>query len=151
MVGSVAEREVAKISAGDLGQAELSTGERVDGKVRFVSKSSDAVTRTFEVQLEVPNTDGSLRDGLTADIRIFADRRDAHLVPRAALTFDDEGRIGVRVVNADQTVGFSEVSLLGEAENGVFVSGLQGAPRVIVRGQDFVAEGQKVLASETKS
>lgn len=150
VVGSVSEREVAKIEQGDLGVAELATGERVEGVVRFVSKASDAATRTFEVQLEVPNADGALRDGVTADMTIAAERRTAHLVPRAALTFDDRGRLGVRTVGADDTVSFNEVQLLGESDGGAFVAGLDGAPRLITRGQEFVSNGQKVAVTEQK-
>ncbi|NWG70723.1 MAG: efflux RND transporter periplasmic adaptor subunit [Parvularculaceae bacterium] len=150
VVGSVSEREVAKIEQGDLGVAELATGERVEGVVRFVSKASDAATRTFEVQLEDPNADGALRDGVTADMTIAAERRTAHLVPRAALTFDDRGRLGVRTVGADDTVAFNEVQLLGESDEGAFVAGLDGAPRLITRGQEFVSNGQKVAVTEQK-
>lgn len=151
VVGAVSEREVAKIAQGDKGVAQLSTGERVEGVVRFVSKSSDEATRTFEVQLEVPNTDGALRDGVTADLTIAADRRTAHLVPRSTLVFDDRGRLGVRTVMADDTVAFVAVTLLGETDAGVYVAGLDGAPRLVTRGQDFVADGEKVTPVESKS
>lgn len=151
VVGAVSEREVAKIAQGDEGSAVLSTGEKVEGVVRFVSKSSDAATRTFEVQLEVPNENGALRDGVTADITIAADRRNAHLVPRSTLIFDDRGRLGVRTVKPDDTVAFVEVKLLGETDSGVFVAGLEGAPRLITRGQDFVGEGQQVTPVEQGS
>ena len=151
VVGAVSEREVAKISQGDPGVALLSTGERVEGVVRFVSKSADQATRTYEVQLEVPNEAGALRDGVTADIAIAADRRTAHLVPRSTLIFDDEGRLGVRTVKADDTVAFAEVKLLGETDAGVYVAGLEGAPRLITRGQDFVGDGEKVAPVEQRS
>ena len=151
IVGAVSEREVAKIGQGDRGEASLSTGERVEGVVRFVSKASDPATRTFEVQIETPNEDGALRDGVTADLVIYAGRREAHLVPRSALTFDDKGRLGVRIVTAGDMVGFREVRLLGEAEAGVFVAGLEGTARLIVRGQDFVSEGQKVAVTAAKT
>lgn len=151
VVGAVSERDVAKISQGDKGAAILSTGERVDGVVRFVSKAADPATRTFEVQLEVPNESGAIRDGVTADFNIAADRRAAHFVPRSALTFSDDGQIGLRLVRPDDTVAFVAVRLVGEAEDGVFVSGLEGEVRVITRGQEFVAEGQKVAVATARS
>jgi multidrug efflux system membrane fusion protein len=144
VVGAVSERDVARISQGDRGVARLATGEVVEGEVRVVAKSSDDATRTFEVQLEVPNQAGALRDGVTADLTIFASERAAHLVPRSALTLDDEGRLGLRIVGADDIVDFAEVTLVGEAANGAWVEGLQGEARVITRGQDFVAKGQRV-------
>lgn len=147
VVGAVSERDVAKISKGDRGVARLATGEEVEGKVRVVATASDEATRTFEVQLEVPNENGRLRDGVTAEFTVFADRRDAHLIPRSSLTLDDQGRIGVRIVDSEDIVSFIPVTLLGEDGKGVWVSGLQGAMRIITRGQDFVTPGQKVAVA----
>ena len=41
VVGQVSEKDVPQIQIGDSGWAKLITGERVEGKVRFVAKSSD--------------------------------------------------------------------------------------------------------------
>lgn len=144
VVGAVSERDVAKIAKGDKGVARLADGTTLEGVVRVVATAADEVTRTFEVQLEVPNGNGALRDGLTASFTVFADRREAYLIARSALSLDDQGRIGVRFVDAGDIVGFAPVALLGEADNGVWVSGLSGAVRIITRGQDFVMPGQKV-------
>lgn len=144
VVGAVSERDVAKIFKGDKGIAHLVGGETIEGVVRVVATASDEATRTFEVQLEVPNENSALRDGLTASFTVFAERREAYLVTRSALSLDDQGRIGVRFVDADDIVGFAPVVLLGEADNGVWVSGLSRAVRIITRGQDFVTPGQKV-------
>lgn len=147
VVGSVAEKDVAKISAGDRGVARLATGEIVEGTVRLVAKSADAQTRTFDVELEVPNPDGALRDGVTAEFVIHAARRDAHRVPRAALTLDDAGVLGVRTVDADGVVSFRRVSVLGEDNTGVWVAGVEGTVNLITRGQEYVKPGQKVIVA----
>jgi multidrug efflux system membrane fusion protein len=147
VVGAVSERDVAKIAKGDRGVARLAEGKTIEGVVRVVATAADEATRTFEVQLEVANDSGALRDGLTASFTVFADRREAYLIARSALSLDDQGRIGVRFVDAGDIVGFAPVALLGEAENGVWVSGLTGAVRVITRGQDFVSPGQKVAVA----
>ncbi len=147
VVGAISEREVAKISAGDKGVARLATGETIEGRVRFVAKSADPQTRTFGIELEIPNEDGQLRDGVTAQFVVNATHRQAHRVPRSSLTLDDDGRIGVRVLNPDDTVAFASVILLGEVPEGVWVSGLQNDVRLITRGQDFVSPGQRVTVT----
>ena len=147
IAGAVPERDVAKIAVGDRGVAQLATGETVEGAVRFVASSANPATRTFTVELETPNEDGSLRDGVTAEFKVFATERSAHLLPRSALTLDDEGRIGVRSVDGDNVVVFTPVSLIGEAPDGVWVGGLDGAPRIITRGQDYVRAGETVAVS----
>lgn len=144
VVGAVSEKDVAKIAKGDRGSATLATGETVEGVIRFIAAAADPATRTFTVELEAPNEDGAIRDGVTAEFTIFATKRDAHKLPRSALTLNDAGQIGARIVNGDGAVRFVRLNLLGESVDGVWVSGLQGDATVITRGQDFVTEGQIV-------
>ena len=154
VVGAVSERDVSKLSKGDRGVARLATGETVEGAVRLVASAADPATRTFNVELEIPNEDGALRDGVTAEFTVFAEERNAHRVPRSALVLNDAGDIGVRTVDADGVVGFSGVKLIGETPSGVWVSGLENDVTVIVRGQEYVSAGQTVKAvsaSETDS
>lgn len=145
VVGAVSEKDVAKIAPGDRGVARLATGETIEGTVRFVARAADPATRTFDVELEIPNEDGALRDGVTAEFTVFAKRRMAHLIPHSALALNDEGAIGVRTLTPENEVRFAKVALLGEdAGGGVWTSGLDGEVRVITRGQDFVKSGQIV-------
>ncbi|WP_133162304.1 efflux RND transporter periplasmic adaptor subunit [Hyphococcus luteus] len=148
VVGAVSERDVAKIKKGDRGRARLATGETIDGVVRFVATSAEPATRTFDVELEVPNEDGLLRDGVTAEFTVFAEERSAHRVPRAALVLNDGGDIGLRTLDEENIVGFEPVRLIGETPSGVWVAGLSGDARVITGGQLYVNEGQKVAAVE---
>ena len=144
VVGGVSERDVSKISIGDEGVARLATGETIKGAVRFIATAANPTTRTFDVELEVPNDDGTLRDGVTADFEVYAKSSSAHLLPRSALTLNDEGLIGVRTVIGGDTVEFIPVKLLGDGPEGAWVAGLEGEPMVILRGQDFVRAGQKI-------
>lgn len=146
VVGAVSERDVSKISKGDRGRATLATGETIDGVVRFVASSADPATRTFNVELEVPNEDGKLRDGVTAQFKVFAAERNAHLVPRASLVLNDDGDIGLRTLDSENIVSFEQVRMIGETAQGVWVSGLSGDVRLIVSGQHYVSAGQQVSA-----
>lgn len=151
VVGAVSELDVSKISVGDTGIARLATGETIEGKVRFVARAADTATRTFDVELEIPNVDNQLRDGVTAEFNIQARRREAYLVKRSALILNDAGAIGLRTVNADNVVTFVPVSLLGDSAQGVWVSGPEGAINVITRGQEYVIAGQKVQIADLQS
>jgi len=73
-VGAVSEQEVGQIALGGAASATLVTGETVQGKVRFLADRADATTRTFRVEVELPNPDNKLRDGLSADIHIPVQR-----------------------------------------------------------------------------
>lgn len=142
--GAVAEKDVALVRAGDVARATLATGETIEGEVRFVASAADPATRTFDVEIEIPNDGGKLRDGVTADVTVQSAARAAHKVPRSALTLDDEGRIGVKLVGDGGRAAFRAVSIIGEEKDGVWIAGLEGPQRVIVRGQDYVKDGEAV-------
>lgn len=144
VVGRVSEREVPFIKIGDTGWAKLVTGERVEGKVRFVAASSDAATRTFRVELEFRNANGAIRDGITAEIHIAAATVEAHLISPAILSLDAKGEIGVRIVDQQRRVRFVRVKIVGDDPNGVWVTGLPRTVTIITVGQEYVNEGQEV-------
>jgi multidrug efflux system membrane fusion protein len=68
----------------------------------------------------------------------------AHFVPLSTLVLDSQGRQGVRYVAAGDQVAFAPVKVLEETPKGIWVSGLSGPVRLIVVGQSFVGDGQKV-------
>lgn len=144
IVGQVAEMDVNRISAGSQGVARLITGEEVSGHVRYVAKTADQATRTFRVEMEVPNEDLSLRSGVTAEINVPASEVMAHKLPPSILTLADDGSIGVRTVDRNNAVRFYKISILEDTPDGVWVSGLPERVRVITVGQEYVSEGQQV-------
>lgn len=145
VVGYVPETEVARVALGAQAQADLATGETVTGQVTFLSRSADPTTRTFEVEITVPNPDLAIRDGQTASIAIAAQGALAHKLPQSALTLNNEGQLGVRVVEPGDIVGFLPVRVLRDEADGLWVGGLPDAADVIVVGQDFVTAGVTVL------
>lgn len=144
LVGFVPETEVNRVQVGAMAGAELAAGQRVQGQVTFLSRSADPTTRTFEVQITVSNANLSIRDGQTADIAISAPGERAHKLPQSSLTLNNEGQLGVRVVNQAQVVVFYPVKLMRDEIDGVWVSGLPEQVDVIVVGQDFVIAGVPV-------
>ncbi len=151
VIGAVAEKDVAKVSKDDRGVARLATGQTIEGVVRFIAAAADPATRTFTVELLVPNEDGALRDGVTADFTIFAKERVAHHIPRSSLTLADDGSLGVRTLGPDGDVRFTSIRLLGEDQSGIWVADLDDAVQLIVRGHDFVSAGQIVEAVDVHS
>jgi multidrug efflux system membrane fusion protein len=144
VVGQISERNIAALEPGMTGKATLVTGETVDARIRFISQSADAATRTFRVELEAANPDGRLRDGVTAKIDIPLKPVRAHRLSSAFLTLDDDGNVGVRSVDADAIVHFNEVTVLGNAAGEVWVAGLPDRIDVIVTGQEYVGAGERV-------
>lgn len=145
VVGYVPETQVNRVSLGALAGARLADGREVRGRVTFLSRSADPQTRTFRVDVEVANQDMSIRDGQTADILIASAGKKAHLLPASALTLNDSGDLGVRVVEDGNLVAFAPVTLLRDTADGVWVTGLADQADLIVVGQEYVVEGVEVL------
>lgn len=146
IVASVSERDVGKIRAGEKGSAKLVDGKIVEGKLRFVGSVADPATRSFRVELEVPNKAGIVRDGVTAELILPLPPVEAFLISPALLSLSDDGNIGVKIVDDENLVRFVAVSIKSDSSEGVWITGLSGAPRIITVGQEFVKTGQKVVA-----
>lgn len=147
LVGFVNETQVNQVNTGASAVAELSSRDQAEGQVVFVSRAADETTRTFRVEVEVPNPDYLLRDGQTAEIRIEAEGKEAHLLPQSALTLNDDGMLGVRVVTETSQAEFVPVRLLRDTPTGVLITGLPDAADVIIIGQEFVGDGVPVEPS----
>lgn len=147
LVGFVPETEVNRVKVGATAGARLTGGQEVIGTVSFLSRAADQTTRTFRVEITVPNPDLSIRDGQTAEIVIASDGKVAHLLPQSALTLNDEGTLGVRVVTSDNRAEFVPVTMLRDTVDGVWLSGLPESANVIIVGQEYVVSGVQVEAS----
>jgi multidrug efflux system membrane fusion protein len=145
-VAEVPERKLAGIKVGEKADVQLVTGESASGRIRFVANSASQTTRTYRVEVELPNSDGKIPDGITADVIVPQSPTPATRLPRSALTFSSAGELGVRTVDADGTVGFAPVTVVEDEQAVMWVTGLADGGRVIVQGQDFVREGQRVDA-----
>lgn len=143
LVGFLPEAQVDRIAVGADAGARLASGQQVAGRVTFLSRSADELTRTFRVEVTVPNPDLTIRDGQTAEIMIATPATTAHLVPASALTLDDDGRLGLRVVEND-TAGFAAVTLVRDTVDGVLVTGLPESVDIITVGQEYVTAGVSV-------
>jgi multidrug efflux system membrane fusion protein len=143
-VVEVSERKLAGIKVGETAQVKLITGQTVPGRVRYVSKSASATTRTYRVEVEMKNADGKIPDGITAEVIVSLKSVPAVRVPRSALTISSAGDIGVRVVGDGDKVQFVPVQIVEDLQATMWLGGIADGVRVIVRGQDFVREGQKV-------
>jgi membrane fusion protein, multidrug efflux system len=148
--GDVPETEAYKLRVGAPAQARLVDGQLLNGQVRYVARDADPQSRTYRVEIAVPNPNLAVRSGLSAEVRINIGAGPAHLVPVSSIVLDSAGRQGVRFVDAANKVGFMPVTVLEETREGAWVGGLSGNVRVITVGQSYVAEGQKVQVAQAR-
>ena len=142
--GQVSEREIPDVEVGREATVHLLTGEVVEGEVRYISPTADVATRTFNVEIEVPNPERRLRDGVTAEARIPLPSIKAHRLSPGVLTLSDEGIVGVRAIEGNERVAFMPVDIVEQAGEGFWVAGLPDEVTIITVGQDYVVDGQIV-------
>ncbi|MGI9480948.1 MAG: efflux RND transporter periplasmic adaptor subunit [Hyphomicrobiales bacterium] len=140
----VSERDIASISLGMPAMARLITGEELKGKVEFISPKADISTRTFKVEIDAPNEEKRVRDGLTAELIIPLNSALAHKLPSSALTLHDNGTVGVSTVTAESRVKFIPIKIINFGRDHVWVSGLEEKVTVITVGQEYVLDGHEV-------
>lgn len=143
---NVSEFDARFVEPGQAAEARLATGEIVRGTVRYVAPVADAATRTFVVELEVDNSDGKLRAGGTAELRIPAERVYAHRISPSILTLDDAGNIGVKIVNDKGVVEFVVADIALSSSDGMWIAGLPKTATIITVGQGYVTAGSMVIA-----
>lgn len=149
-VGAVPEVRIGLAKPGLSASVTTISGETVEGTVSYIAATADPATRSFPVEIELPNPDGTLRDGLTATATVNLGTAPAHLLPQSVLTLNDEGVLGVRSV-VDNIVEFHEVTIIGDSREGVWVTGLPPKVDVITVGQEYVVPGQKVNATNVSA
>jgi multidrug efflux system membrane fusion protein len=145
-VVEIAERQLAGVKVGDKAEVRLVTGQKTEGQVRFISRKASQQTRTYRVEIGIDNKSGAIPDGVTAEVALRLAPVPSARVPRSALTFSAEGRLGVRAVDAAARVAFVPVTVVEDGQAELWVAGIPPELRVIVQGQDFVKEGELVEA-----
>ena len=151
LVADIAEKDIAQVQLGSEATAKLISGRLITGEVTFIASSADKNTRTFRVEISVDNKDRSIRDGVSAEIYIKGKEEPAHKISPAILSLNDQGKLGVRTVTADNRVEFKEINILEDTNSGMWVSGLGEEARIITLGQEYVFQGQTVNVKETFS
>ncbi len=143
-VAQISERDRGRVTVGAPARVTLIGGREVSGEVRFVAAEAEPTTRTFRIEVELPNPAAEIPDGITAEIRLPLGEVAAHRVSPAILTLTDDGTIGVKTLGPDNRVRFRPIQIIGDGTGGVWLSGLPERVTLITVGQEFVAEGQTV-------
>jgi RND family efflux transporter MFP subunit len=124
---------------------QTETGYPHKGKLDYVSPTINQSTGTLAVRGVLANPDRVLLPGYFVRIHVpFDERKDALLVPDAALGSDQAGRY-LLVVNGENVVEQRKVQTGPlEGELRVIESGLKGDDKVVIAGLLRAIPGQKV-------
>jgi multidrug efflux system membrane fusion protein len=147
-IGEVSERDLRYLKLGDTADIRLVDGSVVKGTLRYISRDASPATRTFRIEVAIPNEDKSLPAGMSAEITLLAEKTDSVMLPRSVVTLSADGDLGIRAVDKDNKVVFFPIDLVDDTPKGLVLAGIPADARIIVAGQDLVSEGDEVNAIE---
>ena len=142
--GYLSEFDVNKVSIGTKAIIENTNGIKKIGNITFISPSAETSTRTFEITIESDNLDLSFKSGITTKITIAGSELKAHKIPPAILTLLDDGTVGIKAVDSNDTVIFYPTNTVRDTIDGMWVTGLPDIVNLIITGQEYVAIGEKI-------
>jgi len=145
----VQQAQISNVREGMEARVGFIGGSAKDGNVRFVSPIADAATRTFRVEVEISNPDRELPAGLSAEVTIPFDSVPAHRVSAALGRLDEEGRIGLHILDEEDRIQFMPIEIIRARADGVWVTGLPERARIVTISQGTLRPGQQVEVQET--
>lgn len=142
------QHAIGRINTGGPARVSIIGGEPVKGKIRSVAPLADAQTRTFRVEVELPNPKRRIPSGVSAEVTIPTATVLAHRISPAIVSLNDQGQVGVFTIDENEYVRFHEITLVRSEANGVWVTGLPPRARLIIARPGFVQAGQRVIARD---
>ena len=141
--GYINENEILDISTNNEVDVTI-LGEEVQGFIDYVSPISDPETKTFEIVVKVKNKDLRYKDGLSSMISINKGEVLAHKISPSILALGEEGQLGVKVITKGNEVEFKDITIIEDTSEYMLVTGLSEKEKIIIVGQQYVSNGEKV-------
>ncbi|MDZ5699201.1 efflux RND transporter periplasmic adaptor subunit [Chelativorans sp. M5D2P16] len=143
-VGEVSERDLGLVRKGGEAEVRLVSGETFRGTIRHISRAASPQTRTFRIEVAIPNPDGTVPAGMTAEIAVEGKMVETVALPRSVVTLNQDGELGVRGVDRSGKVDFFPIDIVDDTPQALYLAGIPADTRVIVAGQDLVTDGETV-------
>lgn len=124
--------------------------EEFSGTVTTIMPTVDAQSRTFGVEVTMPNANNKILPGMFGRVTLNLGKADRVVVPdKAVIKQTGSGDHYVYVYNQNGTVSFNKVELgqrLGDSYE--LISGVESGSQVVINGQSRLANGVKVQVSK---
>ncbi|MDM0113451.1 efflux RND transporter periplasmic adaptor subunit [Variovorax sp. J22R133] len=128
-------------------QSEL-RGQSFRGEVARTSGAIDTTTRMMQVEVALPNPDGTLMPGAYVQVSLPLEAAKSLTVPANALIFRAEGT-RVAVVDAGGRVSLKTVTIgRNYGETVELLDGIAATDRVVLNPSDSLADGDQVAVAK---
>lgn len=143
----VPERDIIHFDVGDTVELQLEAlpDSSFTGTIFRISPSADRATRTFGVEVEIDNSDGKLKPGMTIRAKFVRQNfENAIVIPIYSVLALENQRFAV--VEEDGVARWRSIKVAGLQGSLVHVaSGLEAEDRLVVKGQRELRDGQPVV------
>ena len=148
----ISESDYTKVKKGDAVEITVDAlpGQTFTGKVGKIYPTVDAATRTFLVEIVVPNNGNVLRPGMFARVTVTFGVNNNVVIPDVAVVKQQgSGERFVYILNQDGTVNYQKV-LLGRRMGAEYevLEGIPSGAKVVTGGQIRLKDGVKVTVNE---
>lgn len=120
------------------------SNEPIPGKIGIINPVPDPANQLYKVKIEVENEDGQIKPGMFAQVSINMEEKEQIVMIPVEALMSEEDQYYVYVVEAEKAVRKIVTVGLDNGEMVEIVSGLQVDDPLIIKGQDFVKDGEKV-------
>ena len=140
----VPQNTVALFAEGSTATVRLENRPPTAARIRFIDREANEATRTFTVELALPNPGMTIPAGLSAEAELHIDRTEAVAVSPAYLSLSDKGELGIKWLDSDNRVHFTVAEIVKTETSQLWLAGLPGHARIITLGHGFVRPGDQV-------
>ena len=146
IVVAVPQTNISEVGLGDPVNVNVAGAGMRKGAVTKIASISSTTTRTFDVEVTVPNPGRELRAGMTVEANIDVGFQPAFGMSPAHLSVAGDGSLTAKIDDGG-TVRVVPVELVRSGVEQVFVSGLADGATLLTFGQAFVNAGDPVRVS----
>ncbi|HHX51033.1 MAG TPA: efflux RND transporter periplasmic adaptor subunit [Clostridia bacterium] len=142
----LSEGQINKLKIGD--QASIRVGaagkDSYIGEVTEASPAADPRTKAYQVKVELPNEEGQLKAGMTAQVDLALEElTDALVVPVGAVVTKGN-RQCIYLVDGEKAIECPVEVLLQDTEKAALQGDFKVGDRVVVAGQHLLQDGSPV-------
>ena len=146
IVVAVPQTNIGEVTVGDPVSINVAGAGMRKGEVSKIASITSSATRTFDVEVTVPNPERALRAGMTVEASIDVGFQPAFGMSPAHLSVAGDGSLTAKTDDGG-VVRVVPVELVRSGVEQVFVSGLTDGARLLTFGQAFVNAGDPVRVS----
>ncbi len=119
-------------------QGKTANNTPISGVITGISRIPESTSRTYRVEGTI--IQNNLIDGQSVSVNVQLNNTKAHQIPASLLTLNTEGNLGIKTI-VNNIITFTEVEILNDSLENMWVSGLPKNAYIITKGAGFAKIG----------